>query len=33
MHAAGKEGLIKQKTARKAVRRVIEALYSAAPPS
>jgi hypothetical protein len=33
VHAAAKEGPIRQKTAPKAVRRVIEALYSAAPPS
>ena len=36
VHAAGKEGLIPQRTARKAVRRVIESLrlaYRATPPS
>ena len=33
VHAAAKEGLIPQRTAQKAVRRVIESLYSAAPPS
>jgi hypothetical protein len=33
VRAAAKEGLIPQKTAQKAVRRVIESLYSAAPPS
>ena len=36
VHAAAKEGLIPQRTARKAVRKVIESLelaYRAAPPS
>jgi hypothetical protein len=33
VRAAAKEGLINQKTAPKAVRRVVETLYSAAPPS
>ena len=33
IRAAAKEGLIKQRTAEKAVRRVIEAIYSGAPPS